>query len=187
MNKTHFVLFQQKRGKWTVSYTLNQHFLEYPGWGARRQVNMLRRNMSMSRPSRTYVVPSSTHVHFECLNRMSRLSCVQKTLCPDFHSFKKGCVKSFLRLETPMSRLSCVHFFPERVILNTRRHPSALISICAYLLWVWDLAWVGFKRITKFISMHHLTSNLESWNCNSVWQTHSLGSFASKERRLLLP
>ena len=39
---------------------------------------------------------------------MSRLSCVQKALCPDFRAFKNAYVQTFVRSKLPMSRLSCV-------------------------------------------------------------------------------
>ena len=75
---------------------------------------------------------------------MSRLSCAQKSPCPDFRAFKIAYVLTFVRSKGKfvrfkidnlcvhvqtivrsklhMSRLSRVHFFPDRVILNARRH-----------------------------------------------------------------
>ena len=42
--------------------------------------------------------------------------------CPDYHAFKIAYVQTIVRSKLHMSRLSCVHFFPDRVILNARRH-----------------------------------------------------------------
>ena len=42
----------------------------------------------------------------------SRLSCAQKTLCPDFRAFKIAYLQTIVRSL----------FFPDRVILNARRH-----------------------------------------------------------------
>ena len=64
---------------------------------------------------------------------MSRLSCVQNCICPDYRAFKIAYVKTIVRSKLHMSRLSCVQncicpdyrafiFFPDRVILNARRH-----------------------------------------------------------------
>ena len=64
---------------------------------------------------------------------MSRLSCVQNCLCPDYRAFKIAYVQTIVRSKLHMSRLSCVQncicpdyrafiFFPDRVILNARRH-----------------------------------------------------------------
>ena len=64
---------------------------------------------------------------------MSRLSCVQNFLCPDYRAFKIAYVQTIVRSKLHMSRLSCVQncicpdyrafiFFPDRVILNARRH-----------------------------------------------------------------
>ena len=64
---------------------------------------------------------------------MSRLSCVQNCLCPDYRAFKIAYVQTIVRSKLHMSRLSCVQncicpdyrafiFFPVRVILNARRH-----------------------------------------------------------------
>ena len=54
---------------------------------------------------------------------MSRLSCVQNCTCPDYRAFKIAYVQTIVRSKLHMSRLSCVHFFfPDRVILNARRH-----------------------------------------------------------------
>ena len=54
---------------------------------------------------------------------MSRLSCVQNCICPDYRAFKIAYVQTIVRSKLHMSRLSCVHFFfPDRVILNARRH-----------------------------------------------------------------
>ena len=75
---------------------------------------------------------------------MSRLSCVQNCICPDYRAFKIAYVQTIVRSKLHMSRLSCVQncicpdyrafkiayvqtivrsfFFPDRVILNARRH-----------------------------------------------------------------
>ena len=64
---------------------------------------------------------------------MSRLSCVQNCLCPDYRAFKVAYVQTIVCSKLHMSRLSCVQncicsdyrafiFFPDRVILNARRH-----------------------------------------------------------------
>ena len=42
---------------------------------------------------------------------MSRLSCVQNFLCPDYRAFKIAYVQTIVRSKLHMSRLSCVHFF----------------------------------------------------------------------------
>ena len=43
---------------------------------------------------------------------MSRLSCVQNCICPDYRAFKFAYVQTIVRS----------FFFPDRVILNARRH-----------------------------------------------------------------
>ena len=75
---------------------------------------------------------------------MSRLLCVQRALCPDYRAFKIAYVQTVVRSKLQVSRLSCVQncicpdyrafkianvqtivrsfFFPDRVILNARRH-----------------------------------------------------------------
>ena len=39
---------------------------------------------------------------------MSRLSCFQSCLCPDYHAFKVAYVQTIVRSKLSMSRLSCV-------------------------------------------------------------------------------
>ena len=75
---------------------------------------------------------------------MIRLSCVPSCICPDYRAFKIAYVQTIVRSKLHMSRLSCVQncicpdyrafkiayvqtivrsfFFPDRVILNARRH-----------------------------------------------------------------
>ena len=101
-----------------------------------------RRKVSMSRPSQTESAYVQTFVrskekfvrskidnlcvHVQTIVRskylMSRLSCVQNYLCPDYRAFKIAYVQTIVRSKLHMSRLSCVHFFSDRVILNARRH-----------------------------------------------------------------
>ena len=74
----------------------------------------------------------------------SRLSCVQNCVCPDYRAFKFAYNQTIVRSKLHKSRLSCVQncvcpdywafkfayvqtivgsfFFPDRVILNARRH-----------------------------------------------------------------
>ena len=100
-----------------------------------------RRKVSMSRPSQTESAYVQTFVRSKFFVRSS---CVQKSSCPDFRAFKIAYVQTIVRSKLHMSRLSCVQncicpdyrafkiayvqtivrsfFFPDRVILNARRH-----------------------------------------------------------------
>ena len=94
---------------------------------------------------------------------MSRLSCVQylscvhKTLCPDYGAFKVAYVQIIVRSKLPMSRLSCVQscLCPDfRAFIGVSRpcnFERTTPPMCGnfgrtYRLSVWDLKLVNFLR-----------------------------------------
>ena len=90
---------------------------------------------------------------------MSRLSCVQNCLCPDYRAFKIAYVQTIVRSKLHMSRLSCVQncicpdyrafiFFSRPCNFERTTPPCAFISVWTYRLLVWDLN-LGEKRILK--------------------------------------
>ena len=81
---------------------------------------------------------------------MSRLSCVQNCLCPDYRAFKIAYVQTIVRSKLHMSRLSCVQncicpdyrafiFFSRPCNFERTTPPCAFILVWAYRLSVWDL------------------------------------------------
>ena len=94
---------------------------------------------------------------------MSRLSCVQNCLCPDYRAFKIAFVQTIVRSKLHMSRLSCVQncicpdyrafiFFSRPCNFERTTPPCAFISVWTYRLSVWDLnlgSFVNFLRTNK--------------------------------------
>ena len=81
---------------------------------------------------------------------MSRLSCVQNCLCPDYRAFIIAYVQTIVRSKLHMSRLSCVQncicpdyrafiFFSRPCNFERTTPPCAFISVWTYRLSVWDL------------------------------------------------
>ena len=83
---------------------------------------------------------------------MSRLSCVQNCICPDYRAFKIAYVQTIVRSKLHMSRLSCVHFFSRPFNFERTTPPCAFISVWTYRLSVWHLnlgdAWTSFDEWT---------------------------------------
>ena len=91
---------------------------------------------------------------------MSRLSCVQNRLCPDYRAFKIAYVQTIVRSKSLMSRLSCVQncicpdyrafkiayvqtivrsFFSRPCNFERMTPPCSFISVWTYRLSVWEL------------------------------------------------
>ena len=90
---------------------------------------------------------------------MSRLSCVQNCVCPDYRAFTIAYVQTIVRSKLHMSRLSCVQncicpdyrafiFFSRPCNFERTTPPCAFISVWTYRLSVWDLN-LGFEEVKE--------------------------------------
>ena len=152
------------------------------------------------------IVWSWTHENFSCVHDqtivrskqpMSRLSCVQNCICPDYRAFKIAYVQTIVRSKLHMSRLSCVQncICPDyrafkiayvQTIVRSKLHMSRLSCvqncICPdYRAFIFFSRPCNFERTTPpcaFISVW--TYRLSVWHLNMGRNSIILCWFPSK-------